>query len=102
MNRLRVGAALGVGAGEVERAGALLALGRAAEVRPLLDEVNAAWPSVGNPDPELRAELSLLDAAARRALGQPVDLAADTALSGLRNPPRRLIELAERLSQSPP
>jgi serine/threonine-protein kinase len=84
------------------RASALLADGRAADARPLLDSAAAALAASKNADAVLRVEVPLLDAAARLALGErdaARTRAALDALAGLRHPPRRLAVLARRLGE---
>jgi len=85
------------------RASALLALGRAADARPVLDAATAQLVKSKNPDAVLRVELPLLDANARLALGAR-DAArerdARNALAALANPPQRLIALASRLDST--
>ncbi len=85
------------------RASALLALGRAADARPVLDTAIAQLAQSKNPDAVLRAEIPLLDANVRLALGArdtARERAARDALAALANPPQRLAALASRLDST--
>jgi hypothetical protein len=82
------------------RARTLLALGRAAQARAPLADAAAALAQSRHADAELQVQVPLMQAMAERALGDTV-LAQSFAHAGserlavLRNPPQRLVRLAE-------
>ena len=93
-----------VGRTSALRAAALVAAGRFAEAKPPLDGAQKAISSARDSDPLLRVEVALLRADVAAHLtddtAQNLALAARADLAALRNPPHRLVQLAQALPES--